>query len=201
MSNRFPNGRWIIHHDYTYYENNLGQSSQTEVYTPDLLCNFDKPGKYDIYFDDELIKTVYAHRKPIADFTINISGSNLTLTNKSSDLDDTQDIGYGPGIAKETWYYKEATATEWTEGKLTNFDKTKIYIIKLEVEDFQGATASTTKYTGIGNPVATFNYTSNTYPVHDEYETIASGNGSKSVFEIVGENKLRLTYTNSTAYK
>ena len=26
-------------------------------------------------------------------------------------------------------------------------------------------------------------------------------NGSKSVFEIVGENKLRLTYTDSTAYK
>lgn len=46
-----------------------------------------------------------------------------------------------------------------------------------------------------------FNYTSNTYPVHDEYETIASGNGSKSVFEIVGENKIRLTYTDSTAYK
>ena len=42
---------------------------------------------------------------------------------------------------------------------------------------------------------------SNAYPVHDEYETIASGNGSKSVFEIVGENKLRLTYTDSKAYK
>ena len=42
---------------------------------------------------------------------------------------------------------------------------------------------------------------SNAYPVHDEYETIVSGNGSKSVFEIVGENKIRLTYTDSTAYK
>ena len=52
-----------------------------------------------------------------------------------------------------------------------------------------------------GRAGSQFNYTSNTYPVHDEYETIASGNGSKSVFEIVGENKLRLTYTDSTAYK
>ena len=58
--------------------------------------------------------------------------------------------------------YKEVNDTEWTEGKLDVFDNTKIYMIKLEVEDFQGATVYTTKYTGIGNPVATFNYTSNT---------------------------------------
>lgn len=49
-----------------------------------------------------------------------------------------------------------------------------------------------------GNAGSQFNYTSNTYPVHDEYETISSGNGSKSVFEIVGENTLRMAYTNST---
>lgn len=49
-----------------------------------------------------------------------------------------------------------------------------------------------------GNIGSQFNYTSNTYPVHDEYETISSGNGSKSVFEIVGENTLRMAYTNSS---
>lgn len=43
-----------------------------------------------------------------------------------------------------------------------------------------------------------FNYTSNTYPVHDEYETVTSGNGSKSVFEIVGKNTLRMVYADSS---
>ena len=43
-----------------------------------------------------------------------------------------------------------------------------------------------------------FNYTSNTYPVHDEYETVTSGNGSKSVFEIVGKNTLRMAYADSS---
>ncbi len=151
----YPNGRWIIHHNYTYFDNNLGQSAQTENYTPNLLLNFDKPGAYDIYFDDMLVKTVYAHRLPVADFTVDISNKAITLESKSFDEDDNKDIGFGKGIAKETWYYKKADATTWTEGKLTEVPTTA-HMIKLEVEDFQGATNYTTKYVGVGNPVSYF---------------------------------------------
>ena len=150
-----PLGRWIVHHDYTYFDNNLGQSMQTENYTKDLMLNFDKPGAYNIYFDDNLVKTVYAHRLPTADFDINISNKNITLTSSSFDEDNNEDIGYGKGIKKETWSYKKATDTTWTQGKLTTLP-TDAYIIKLEVEDFQGATNYTTKYVGTGSPVAYF---------------------------------------------
>ena len=151
-----PNGRWIVHHNYTYFDNNLGQSMQTETYTPDLMLSFDKPGAYDIYFDDILVKTVYAHRAPIADFSIDINNKTLTLASISYDEDSDVDNGYGKGIKSESWYYKEADDSNWTEGKLETLATGKTYVIKLEVEDMQGATTYTTKYVGAGNPVSYF---------------------------------------------
>ena len=162
ISEDFPNGRWMIHHNYTYFANNLGQSANTEVYTPDLMCTFDKPGEYKLYFDDDLVKTVYAHRRPIADFSIDISNSTVNVESSSFDLDSNEDIGYGKGIKEEKWYYKKPNDSTWTEGKLTSYDKNEIYVIKLEVTDFQECTSYTTKYIGIGNPVASFNYGAST---------------------------------------
>ena len=52
-----------------------------------------KSGKYEIYFDGQKVKEIYAHRKPVADFDIAINGSKLTLTSKSYDLDSNDDIG------------------------------------------------------------------------------------------------------------
>ena len=170
VSDDFPNGRWMIHHDYKYYDNNLGQSNQTETYKPDLMCNFDKPGKYNIYFDDKLKKEVYVHRLPVADFTIKIANKQLTLTSISYDLDKNEDVGYGKGIASEKWYYKKSTDTAWTEGKLTTFDNTQDYVIKLEVTDMQGATSSITKYVGEGAPVAYFNYGTTVFTKYQKLE-------------------------------
>ena len=170
VSDDFPNGRWMIHHDYKYYDNNLGQSNQTETYKPDLMCNFDKPGKYNIYFDDKLKKEVYVHRLPVADFTIKIANKQLTLTSISYDLDKNEDVGYGRGIASEKWYYKKSTDTAWTEGKLTTFDNTQDYVIKLEVTDMQGATSSITKYVGEGAPVAYFNYGTTVFTKYQKLE-------------------------------
>jgi len=161
VSEDFPNGRWMIHHNYTYFDNNLGQSVSTEVYTPDLMCNFDKPGEYNVYFDDDLVGTIYAHRRPVADFSVNLSGSAVTLASSSFDLDNNTDIGFGKGIKEEKWYYKAASASDWTEGKLTSYTASEPYVIKLEVTDYQGVTSYTTKYIGDGAPVASFNYGSN----------------------------------------
>lgn len=162
-------GRWHITHNYSYYANDLGLSTQTERDVADLICNFDKPGEYIIQFDGEEIKRVYAHRLPTADFSIGINGTSLTLTSQSQDLDSNTNNGYGKGIKAEHWYYKTLDAASWTSGKLTTFDRTKIYLIKLEVEDFQGATAYTTKYVGTGNPVANFNLNSYNF---SKYQTI-----------------------------
>ena len=161
-STDYPNGRWKINHNYKHFTNNLGQSAESGMYAPNLVCSFDKPGEYEILFDDELVKTIYVHRKPVADFEINFNRTNLTLESTAYDLDSNKNNGNGVGIAKETWYYKEASASEWTMGKLTALDKSKIYVIKLEVEDFQGATSYTTKYVGTGNPVAKFNFANDT---------------------------------------
>lgn len=164
----FPNGRWLIRHNYTYFTNDLGQSTSAGVYTKDLSCSFDKPGEYKIYFDDDLVKTVYAHRRPVASFLVNISEGNVEVNSNSFDLDSNEDIGYGRGISNEKWYYKEVNDTNWTEGKITEFDNTKIYVIKLEVTDFQEVTSYTTKYIGTGIPVATFNYNSDTITKYQE---------------------------------
>ena len=165
-STDYPNGRWKIEHNYKHFTNNLGQSADAGIYSPNLNCNFDKPGEYKILFDDELVKIIYVHRKPVADFEISIENLQVTLNSLSYDLDsDTNN-----GIASEKWYYKEASAYNWTEGKLTQLDKTKIYVIKLEVEDFQGATNYTTKYVGTGNPVAKFNFANNTICKYNQLE-------------------------------
>ena len=154
ITDSYPNGKWYINHDYKFYENNTGLSSQTQKYNSDLICSFDKPGKYDIYFADKLVKTIYVHRIPIASFNIGLNGSVVSLTSTSYDLDSySQGIN---GIKKETWSYMKMGDSSWTNGKLTTFDKNYVYIVKLEVEDFQGATSYTTKYIGTGNPVAAF---------------------------------------------
>ena len=153
----YPNGKWYIDHDYKFYENNTGLSAQTQNYKSDLICSFDKPGKYDIYFADKLVKTIYAHRLPVASFNIGLNGSAITLTSTSYDLDE-QSKGTN-GIKTEKWSYMLTDASgngSWYDGKPTTFDNSKVYLIKLEVEDFQGGTSYTTKYLGKGSPVAAF---------------------------------------------
>lgn len=166
VSSTYPNGRWLIKHDDTYFANSEGKIADT--YQKNLSYDFSKSGKYEIYFDGQKVKEIYAHRKPVADFDIAISGSKLTLTSKSYDLDSNDNIGYGAGITSEKWYYKEATATKWTSGKLNTFTKNKIYIIKLDVTDKQGVTSSAIKYVGTGLPVANFNISSSTITTADK---------------------------------
>ena len=161
-SDDYPQGRWFIHHDYQYFDNNTGLSTQSEFYTPNLLCEFDKPGKYEIYFDDQLVKEIYAHRRPVAEFGMQVNGTSVSLNSESYDLDSNENIGYGKGIASESWYYKESNETTWHSGKLDTIDLEKTYIIKLEVTDKQGESNYTTKYVGSGIPVAAFNYASDT---------------------------------------
>lgn len=167
ISSDFPNGRWMVRHDYKYFDNNEGPSANAGFYTPDLICTFDKPGKYDIYFDDQLVKTIYAHRIPSAAFNMKIISGRVELTSASRDLDSNVDIGLGKGIASDSWYYKEATAASWTSGKLSSFDVNKSYLIKHVVTDKQGESAEEVKHVGRGKPVAMFDYNKQTFTKYE----------------------------------
>ncbi len=201
VSSAYPDGRWLIKHDDTCFSNSEGKKA--DVYLKTLDYQFDKPGKYEIYFDGKKVKEIYAHRKPVSDFEINLSGTNLSLTSKSYDLDSNTDLGYGKGIAKETWYYKEASASGWTCRKLTTFTPNKIFMIKLEVTDRQGVTASTVKYVGTGAPVASFiikNSVINTLGRLEVDNTSydPQGNDLKYLWTLKRSGVIKATYTDKT---
>lgn len=201
VSSAYPNGRWLIKHDDTCFSNSEGKKA--DVYLKTLDYQFDKPGKYEIYFDGKKVKEIYAHRKPVSDFEINLSGTNLSLTSKAYDLDSDTDLGYGKGIAKEAWYYKEASVSDWTSGKLTTFTPNKIFMIKLEVTDGQGVTASTVKYVGTGAPVASFTIKNSVINTLGRLEVDNTsydpqGNDLKYLWTLKRSGVIKATYTDKT---
>lgn len=201
VSSAYPNGRWLIKHDDTCFSNSEGK--KVDVYLKTLDYQFDKHGKYEIYFDGKKVKEIYAHRKPISDFEIKLSGTNLSLVSKAYDLDSDTDLGYGKGIAKEAWYYKEASASSWISGKLTSFTPNKIFMIKLEVTDRQGATASTVKYVGTGAPVASFTIKNSAINTLGRLEVDNTsydpqGNDLKYLWTLKRSGVVKATYTGKT---
>ncbi|WPS85349.1 hypothetical protein SMD22_01595 (plasmid) [Brevibacillus halotolerans] len=139
----FPQGRWRIDHDYNFYENSLGQASWAGQWQKDLQMVFDKPGRYELWFGDKHPnpRYIYVHRRPVADFSLNVTaGSNnftVKTTNRSYDPDaqSTSD----KGIAQVEWKWKETTATNWNNGQIpSSLPLGKDYIVQLRVQDKQG---------------------------------------------------------------
>lgn len=166
----YPDGKWKIIHNADYYENSEGIFSNSGKNISNLVCSFDKPGKYDIQFVNKLVKTVYAHRKPVASFSMQLNNGAVTLNSDSYDL-DAYSQGKN-GIKTEKWSYMKAGDSTWTNGKLTSYDGSSVYIVKLEVEDYQGATSYTTRYIGQGKPVAYFNFKSSKIKITDTLEIL-----------------------------
>lgn len=168
----YPNGKWIVHHDYKYYENNQGQYENADVYMDAIPDNilFDKVGKYDIYFADEMAKTIYVHRKPVADFNVNLnSDKTVNFTSTSYDLDSNVDAGLGNGITEEKWQYKNINDENWMDGKPNASLKTgESYIFQLSVKDQQDTWSSpVTKFITLNTtiklqPIAQFDYENQT---------------------------------------
>lgn len=171
----YPNGKWKVEHDYDYYENNEGQYDKSGVYTEDVITSFPKPGSYKVYYEDELVTEIFAHRRPVASFNLEKNGSSVTLTSTSYDLDKQSQQN---GIQKEEWTYRKAGTTKWQSGKLTTLDADSTYIVKLKVTDFQGATNETTKYVTsenvVLNPVAQYKITNKTISLYKQLEVIDS---------------------------
>ena len=136
IDSEWPYGKWKIEHDYTYYENNIGQFAEAGKYISNLITSFNKTGKYNIKYRDIPIhpQEVFVHRRPIAQMSMNISDASVALNSESYDKDK---LSTNNGIVEEEWKWRESTSTTWNDGKLTNIDTSKTYIIQLKVKDYQ----------------------------------------------------------------
>lgn len=134
----YPYGKWRIVHDYLYYENNIGQFSQSRRYIDDMITKFDKTGKYTITYADNPVNPseVYVHRRPVALLKSTKSGTNLSLISSSYDLDSYSQGNNG--VAEEEWRYKRTTDNTWTVGKPTSISSNTDYVVQLRVKDYQG---------------------------------------------------------------
>lgn len=130
----WPGGKWKICHDESYYENSTGTVPYDSQYLNNLDISFTEAGKYEIYYKDELVKTVYVHRKPVASFTASVDASNnLAVTDNSYDPDYQSQPD--KGIKETSWAYKETTSDDWISGLPATLEADKDYIIKEVVKD------------------------------------------------------------------
>ncbi len=132
----FPYGKWKIVHDCEYFENNIGQFANTNRYINDMITEFDKTGKYEVYYaDNQVLPTeIYVHRRPMAEFSIEREGNSVTLTSLGYDLDNYSN---NRGISEEEWKWRKVGETEWHEGKLTDITEGTDFLVQLRVKDFQ----------------------------------------------------------------
>jgi hypothetical protein len=133
----WPNGKWRINHDPDFYDNYTGVVPYDNLYLNNLDISFTETGKYDIYYQDELVKTVYVHRRPIASFNVSYDTVYaVTITDSAYDPDFESDLD--KGIASVVWSYKKTSDTNWTDGIPTVFVADENYIIMQEVTDGYG---------------------------------------------------------------
>jgi hypothetical protein len=160
----WPQGKWRIDHLPNYFENSTGSVPYDNLYLNNLDISFTESGKYNVYYQDSLIKSVYVHRKPIAKFQATVDGSyNLTISDLSYDPD--QASAADRGIKDIQWSYKLSTATSWTTGKPTALNANNDYIIRQIVKDEYGIESEpylrfvSTKVSATSIPMAEFNIT------------------------------------------
>ena len=174
----YPYGKWKITHDYQYYENHIGQFSESGKYIDDFINIFDKTGRYEISYEDNPVnpENIYVHRRPTAEIAITRSGNNITLTSNSYDLDSYSQGNRG--ISEEQWEYKKETDTTWTSGKLTTITGTDDYIVQLRVKDYQNTWSNPVSIyiTNSANalPVASFSLQNDTITLYEDLEIIDS---------------------------
>jgi|GEM_PF-2307072 len=133
----WPNGKWKVTHDPTYFNEDQGLAVFHDQYMDDLDITFTKPGEYLVYYKDVLVKTVRAHRKPFALFNVSVDGSrNVTLTDLSYDLDHI--LAGNKGITDREYQWKETSSNTWTDGTVATLDANKEYIIRQRVKDEEG---------------------------------------------------------------
>ena len=175
----YPNGRWRLEHNPDYFENGEGLSSLATGFRSSLPTSFDKPGEYEIFFEDTHPNPqfVYVHRKPVADFsmTINKTAEGVTVTTVDNSYDPDHQSEENKGIVERKWRWKETTATTWNEGQLpANLPEGKKYLLQLQVKDVEGewslpvTTYVTTDKSVQTTPIANFTVSDSTLVIDKE---------------------------------
>ena len=183
----YPYGKWKIVHDCEYFENNIGQFADTNRYISDMITEFNKTGKYEVYYADNQVQPteIYVHRKPMAEFSIEREENQITLTSLGYDLDNYSN---NRGISEEEWKWREVGETEWHEGKLTDISQGTDFLVQLRVKDYQNTwSAPVSKYITKNTvlPIASFKIVNVNTSIYDELE-IVDGSYDPSGGNIIG---------------
>ncbi len=151
-------------------------------------------GLFEIFYEDQLIKTIYVHRLPHAKFRLKLgptitSGENtgkstVTYINESFDYDHYYSDGIDddgthiPGIVEELWEYREDGESMWHVGKLPGLiDRSKRYEVRLTVWDREGEFSQTSVMIGNGDdpPIAKFSLEGDSVTVDKGVKTVEQG--------------------------
>lgn len=193
ISTDYPDGRWLIGHDYKFFKNDLGIHYLSGKYIKDLICEFNKTGKYEIKFDDQLVNDIKAHRRPMAKFeAIKDSSGEYEIDSRDSYDLDTNKRGqsdFGLGIAEEEWDYQIGDA-DWVSIDKSDIsdkileDKSRYIIVRLTVTDYQGERSTTSKVFNTDKPIGYFRIVNNPESINRDIE-IVQDSYSPSGAEIV----------------
>jgi len=153
--------RWKYDHIPTIFENDMGQDSRHMVELNTPIQQFSKVGRYQPYYSakdnpifwgssmfSEYQKWakdadnwyIYAHRKPVPEFSFTVDGTtgNYTIANRAFDLDKYSiEIGFGPGLKSQRWEWRLQGDTAWKEGLPPSPLERKIYEVRNTIIDFQ----------------------------------------------------------------
>jgi hypothetical protein len=157
----WPDGKWKFIHKTPNelqwkVDPNAADNSTTHSLNDRRLSNLDidftHPGEYDIYYRDVMIKTITAHRTPVAQFTVNMADLNAPVfTDTSYDPDDydpesNPDGSFNsPGIVQTDWKWVNLTDNTWGSGTPSSLTQDHVYLIELTVKDKWGVTATAAK--------------------------------------------------------
>jgi len=138
----WPNGKWKVIHridgDEGPVDNDEGIHPLSGQYLSDLDIVFNLPGYYDVYYRDQYLKTIIAHREPVASFRVNINGGNPIFTNTSYDPDDET-----TGIVDVKWSYLDLDVDVAPHnGQPSSLIEGHTYLVIIEVTDKYGAVDS-----------------------------------------------------------
>lgn len=206
---QYPDGKWKVVHRTSgtdpatpatrtgddAFSNDEGIQSWSGITRSDLDVQFDKPGYYDLYYRDQYLKTITAHRPPLASFDVAIGeGGAVEFRNTSSDPDFATDrltMPCTPGLTRlcSQWKYldldEDATPNN---GVPTTLTEDHTYIVYLTVWDRYGEQTSISKqvrYVGEGStpvyvaPFADFTLTpTKILPWGDDPQTVTLVNRS-----------------------
>ncbi len=89
----WPDGKWKIIHDPSGFDNVDGIYEYSGQYVSDLNPDFSRSGKYEIYYEDVLVKTIISNEKPVAAFEFQVvSGSAISVDTVSGSAVEEESV-------------------------------------------------------------------------------------------------------------